>query len=123
MGRARAGTVGALPALLRDGGAVGQLVAGGGGLWRGRGGGVLLLLEKRLLHGRGHGPASDGGAGGDGVGGGGGDGEVAGSCAGTLQVLLHIVGLHVEGDEPVLDQVSDGLERLLSCGQRKEGSG
>lgn len=101
---------------------MGRLMVGGGSLWRGRGGSVLLLLIECLLHGCGHGPLSDGGAGGDGVRGGGGDGEVAGPCASTLQVLLHIVGLHVECDESVLDQVHDGIKRLLSCGQRNDSS-
>ena len=33
---------------------------------------------------------------------------------GRLEVVLHVVGLHVERDETVLDQVLDGLEGLLT---------
>ena len=39
---------------------------------------------------------------------------MAGASAGSLQVLLHIVGLHVESDETILHQVHNGVKRLLT---------
>jgi hypothetical protein len=55
-----------------------------------------------------------GGGGVRGVGGRGGGSEVASASSGSLQVLLHIVGLHVECDETVLNQVHDGVKWLLT---------
>ena len=40
---------------------------------------------------------------------------MTGSAASSLQVVLHIVGLHIESDESVLHQVLNGVKRFLSC--------
>ena len=36
------------------------------------------------------------------------------ASSGGLEVVLHIIGLHVERDEPILHQVPDGIKRLLT---------
>lgn len=83
----------------------------------------LHFLNQGLNHGRGLWvwPRESGGCGaGEGaVGGSGGGGEVAGTPASRLQVVLHIIGLHVEGDEAILDQVLNGIKWLLPYGHRE----
>ena len=43
------------------------------------------------------------------------------SFPGRLKVVLNIVGLHIQCDEAILDQVFNGLKRLLACKQEERG--
>ena len=36
------------------------------------------------------------------------------ASSGGLEVVLHVIGLHVERDEPILHQVPDGVKWLLT---------